>query len=525
MSHFLTLDGVSASAPDGSPLFSDLTLSVGSQRIGLVGRNGAGKSTLFDLIAGRRSPLTGHVRLNGTCGELEQLPGSGGRIVDLLGVGEDVDRLRRLEAGHGTLEDAERADWLLEERIERVFADLGLGSFPLETPVSILSGGERTRVALARVWLQAPDLLLLDEPTNNLDAEGRQLIGGLLDHWPGGVIVASHDRDLLEHMDRIVHLSTTGVMVFSGGWSDFADARDAELARSQAELERASRELSQTERGVQKQAERAARRAREGRAERASRSQSKLFLDAQKERSENTQSRDAGLKKRQLDAARSSVENARRRIEILTPVKIELPDVALPSSRLLVQAENISLSVGDRTLFRDIGLRIEGPQRWALRGRNGSGKSSFLKLVTGEWKPTTGTFSRAEVPMAMLDQHVSLLPRGETLLSAMLHHNPGMTEHEAHAALARFAFRNSDALRLPETMSGGERMRAGLAMVMSGPNPPQLLILDEPTNHLDIDTIETLEAALASFSGALLVVSHDERFLEAIGCDHVLSLG
>ena len=110
--------------------------------------------------------------------------------------------------------------------------------------------------------------------------------------------------------------------------------------------------------------------------------------------------------------------------------------------------------------------------------------------------------------------------RGETLLSAMLHHNAGMTEHEAHAALARFAFRNSDALRLPETMSGGERMRAGLAMVMGSSNPPQLLILDEPTNHLDIDTIETLEAALASFSGALLVVSHDERFLEAIGCEH-----
>ena len=301
--------------------------------------------------------------------------------MDLLGVGEDVDRLRRLEAGLGTLEDAERADWLLEERIERVFADLGLGSFPLETPVSILSGGERTRVALARVWLQAPDLLLLDEPTNNLDAEGRQLIGGLLDRWPGGVIVASHDRDLLEHMDRIVHLSTTDVMVFSGGWSDFADARDAELARSQAELERASRELSQTERGVQKQAERAARRAREGRAERASRSQSKLFLDAQKERSENTQSRDAGLKKRQLDAARSSVENARRRIEIRRRSKSSCRKLVCRHPDCLCRLENISLSVGDRTLFRDIGLRIEGPQRWALRGRNGSGKSSFLKLT------------------------------------------------------------------------------------------------------------------------------------------------
>ena len=525
MTAFLTLDSLSATKPDGSVLFSDLTLSLGSERIGIVGRNGAGKSTLFRIILGEIEPAYGAVSLNGLAGALEQTPDASGTLSTLLGVEPALSRLDRIETGSAVEDDFERADWTLPDRIDRTLADVGLFEKGLQTAVTTLSGGERTRAGLARLFLEQPDILLLDEPTNNLDTGGRRDIADLLSRWKGGALIASHDRDLLETMDRIIHLSPVGVTMVTGGWSDFVAARDAELERVQGELDRSSRALAETRKGIRKQEEKAARRAQTGKLARASRSQSKLLLNAQKERSESTQGRDASLKQRQLSEAGDAVSAARAKIEILTPLTITLPEVNVPPGRRLLTLDNVGLTIGERALFKGLSAEIEGPSRWVIRGPNGSGKTSLLKLILGDVPPTQGGIQHHGHPFAFMDQHVSILTHGVDLLTNLTMANPGLTEHDAHAVLARFAFRNTDAHRLPETLSGGERMRAGLAQIMSAAEPPQLLILDEPTNHLDIDSLETLEAALASFTGALLVVSHDERFLEAIGTTREIRLG
>lgn len=525
MTAFLTLDSLSATKPDGSSLFSDLTLSLGTERIGIVGRNGAGKSTLFRIILGEIEPARGSVSLNGRAGKLEQTPEASGSLSKLLGVEASLAVLDRIEAGDASEDDFERADWTLPDRIERTLAEVGLQAFDLQKTVTSLSGGERTRAGLARLFLEQPDILLLDEPTNNLDTDGRRDIAALLSGWKGGALIASHDRDLLEAMDRIIHLSPVGVTMVTGGWSDFVAAREAELERVQGELDRSSRALAETRKGIRKQEEKAARRAQTGKLARASRSQSKLLLNAQKERSEGTQGRDASLKQRQLAEADNAVSAARARIEILTPLTISLPEVNVPPGRRLLSLDNVGLKLGERALFDGVTAEIEGPSRWVIRGHNGSGKTSLLKLTLGEIQPTSGEVQHHGHPIAFMDQHVSTLTPGMDLLTNLTTANPGLTEHEAHAVLARFAFRNTDAHRLPETLSGGERMRAGLAQIMSAAEPPQLLILDEPTNHLDIDSLETLEAALADFTGALLVVSHDERFLQDIGITHEIRLG
>jgi ATPase subunit of ABC transporter with duplicated ATPase domains len=521
---FVTLDSLSAATPEGNRLFDNLTLALGRERTGLVGRNGSGKSTLLRIVAGEVAPAGGIVTRAGSIGTLRQSWPGDWRVDEVLGVREGLARLSRVLAGEGSEDDLAEADWTLEERVAAALAEAGLGAIALDRRVATLSGGERTRVGIARLRLDAPDLLLLDEPTNNLDAEGRAAVAALVEGWKGGVLVASHDRALLEAMDRIVELTPLGARVFGGGWSAFAEARDAERGRVAAEVERAGGALRSAEAGAQQARERQARRDRAGRAYAASGSAPKILLGRQKERAENSAARGSGVGERVVGEAEARLAAARAAVDVVAPLVIELPSTGLPANRRLLAFEDAGLARGGR-IFGPWRFEIIGPERVAVTGPNGAGKTSLLRLAAGEIAPTEGTVIRAEGRVAMLDQHVSLLADDASVLDNFRRLHGGATEREAYAACARFAFRNKDALKLAGTLSGGERLRAGLACVLGGEAMPQLLLLDEPTNHLDMESVEILEAALAGYDGALLVVSHDRAFLEAIGVEREIVVG
>ncbi len=314
MSAFVVLDSISLVTPDGRPLFEGLTLALARERTGLVGRNGCGKSTLLRLIADEIEPASGSVQRIGSIGTLAQLADERLTVAQALGVEADLARLHRLERGEGSLDDAAEADWTLEERLHTALIETGLRSLPLDRPIASLSGGERTRVALARLLIEAPDLLLLDEPTNNLDSDGRQAVAQLLERWQGGVLVASHDRALLERVDRIVELTPVGVNVFGGAWSGFTQARDAARARAEADLSRASDALRHTERALQKAQEKKARRDKAGRAYRASGSHAKIMLDASKQQAEESGARESRLADRLIDDRTEALEAARAQV-------------------------------------------------------------------------------------------------------------------------------------------------------------------------------------------------------------------
>lgn len=195
--------------------------------MGLVGRNGSGKSTLLTILEGKTEPSVGSVSRPGKVAMLCRIQPAGGTVASALGIADELARLTRLEAGEGSVEDAERADWTLEQRITDAFAQVRL-PVGLDRDVGTLSGGERTRLGLAAMLLAEPDVLLTDEPTNNIDAEGRAAIFERLAAWPGGAIVASHDRELLEAVDRIVQLSAVGILSYGGGWSGYARRERAE---------------------------------------------------------------------------------------------------------------------------------------------------------------------------------------------------------------------------------------------------------------------------------------------------------
>ncbi len=521
----ITLDALGVSAPDGRRLFDNLTLSFGAERTGLVGRNGVGKTTLLRVILGELAPQKGAVSVTGRLGVLRQsvAPPTGAILTDVLGARADLERLVRIETGEGTDADLSDADWTLPQRLEAALAEVGLAGFTLERPATSLSGGELTRAALAGLLASEPDLLILDEPTNNLDAGARQMVAQVLARRRGGAIVVSHDRALLEPMDRIVELSTLGAEVCGGGFSFYAERKAEARALAEHRLEEAERAADRISQEVQAVHERKEKRDSAGKKSRARNDQPKMFLNYQANRAARTGGRQARLGEKLKGEAAADLESAREGVERISRMAFDLPPTDLASGKLVLAFEAVSFAWAGRPILEDVSFRITGPERVAVTGPNGAGKSTLLNLASGDLLPESGVVRRP-VAAAIFDQTTSLLRDDQTLVENFLRLNPQAGVNQAQAVLARFLFRNLAAQKRAAALSGGERLRAALACVLGAARPPPLLILDEPTNHLDLDSIEAIETALAGFDGALIVVSHDTAFLEAIGIQRTLAL-
>jgi ATPase subunit of ABC transporter with duplicated ATPase domains len=514
------------STPDGHSVLSNLTLSFAQERTGIIGRNGVGKTSLLKLLAGEREPRAGKVVVSGTLAMLRQIvrvePDD--NIADLFGVADALHILRRAEAGMATADEMAGVDWMLEARIAAALARVGLDATP-GTRLAVLSGGQRTRAAMAAAILNEPDFLLLDEPSNNLDAEGRHALLDLIGSWRKGAIIVSHDRALLDRMDAIVELTTLGATRYGGNWSRYREQKAVELAAARHDIEVAERQVGAAARAAQIAVERKRRRDATGRRNAGRGGIPRILIGARQERAENSGGSNARLADRLRAEASEAARIAHSRVETLETMVVALAPTGLTANRVVLALDRVTAGYDPAaSVARDLSFTITGPERLAITGPNGSGKTTLLQVVAGLIPPLSGHVMR-NTPFAMLDQSVSILDPGLSIVENFRSLNPGADDQTCRAALARFRFRADAALQRVGTLSGGETLRAGLACILGSPVPPPFLILDEPTNHLDLDSIATMEAGLCGFDGALMVASHDAVFLQAIGITRHISLG
>ncbi|MGG5752066.1 ATP-binding cassette domain-containing protein [Zafaria sp. Z1313] len=509
-----------------------------------------GKTTLLRLVAGELAPTAGRARTQAPASYLPQrLTLDTERTVASLAGIEGVRRalhavLAGREEGFEANLEAVGDDWDIEERAVAALASYGLpatGPEFLDRTVGTLSGGEAMIAALAGLELAGRPITLLDEPTNNLDREARHRLYAAIERWKGTVLVSSHDAELLRRVDAIAELRPDGPaaahgavrLVHHGGdWDHYLAVREAERDLAEHRVRDAAAALAAEKRQRIEAETKIARRARQGR--QAGESLPKILANELRKRAEESAGKMRGLQgSREADAARG-LQEARDAVPEDAAIRIELPGTRVPVGRTVLDAAVTPLPsavVYDDGAPLPPGARLvlRGPERVALTGRNGSGKTTLLAALAGAAAVPFGYLRQridAVVPdaggavggavrgagaeWAGLDDEASVL---DTVRAAA----PGAPPGAVREQLARFHFRGARVEQPCGQLSGGERFRVALARILLADPSPQLLLLDEPCNNLDPVSVDQLVSALGAYAGALVVVSHDDAFLERLG--------
>ncbi|WKD48520.1 ATP-binding cassette domain-containing protein [Microbulbifer spongiae] len=512
----LVLKDVSHVLPDGRTLFSDLNELFDLRSTGLVGRNGVGKTLLARILARLLQPTSGYCQCSGSVYYLAQqvIYPDGSTVADLVGVKRTLDALARIESGSTASEDFDAVgdDWDIHQRLQYELEHNNLGHLVADTPAGILSGGEAVRVSLIGATLSDADFLILDEPSNHLDRPNRQALIEQLQRWPHGLIVVSHDRQLLEVMERIVELSSQGLHSYGGNYSFYAEAKAHERQHALQNLNERKLERQRQEQAARKQRERQERRQARGYRQGKIANQAKSLLDRQKERCETS----SGKLCKKHAAIRAQlnqhVREAAQQVEDESQIILHAIAITQSVKRRVAELDRVELPYVT-TSTRAISLILSGQQRIGVVGPNGCGKSTLLRVLSGQLKPLTGS-CKVTSENAYLNQELGNLDPDKTVLAQLQLANRKAIEGDLRMRLAQLGL-NAQKIAIPSrSLSGGERLKGALACILYADSPPQLLLLDEPNNHLDLPSIQALEIMLRSYQGTLVIVSHDDSFLE-----------
>lgn len=523
----LAVSNVSKSFGDNL-IFEDVSFVVNAgERVGLIGPNGCGKTTLLKIIVGELAPDSGSVRLLRTGARagylaqaLEYAPDDTvGRVLKaaVAGLAEAEAALDEVAARMATargadlerlmaeydraLEQFERlGGYSVQARSNAVLDGLALRDLDQDTPVEILSGGQKTRLGLARLLLSHPDLLLLDEPTNHLDIDALEWLEGFLRGFPGAVLIVSHDRALLDRTaTRILEIDplTRRVAEYTGNYSDYVEAKEREREKQWAAYKDQQEFIARLQSTIA---------AKKGYA----RSIELGTIDFAPRAIAKGIARRAVVQQRRLERLLESEERVDKP-QRSWQIKLEFAG-APPSGRDVLSLEGLAMGFGDRTLFAGVDLTLRAGERIALVGPNGSGKTTLARIITGEMQPLAGSVRLgAGVKMGYYAQEQETLDPESTPFD-LVRQVAAMDETGIRTFLHQFLFAGAEAFAPVGSLSFGERARLALArLVAQGCN---FLLLDEPINHLDIPSRSRFEQALAAFEGTVLAIVHDRYFIE-----------
>lgn len=580
MSRHITLDHISYAHPSEPTLFSDLSAVFSAPLTGLIGDNGCGKTTLMRLILGELTPDSGSVVAPERMAHLPQDLGlgRGQTLAKLCGITKTLQALQAVESGEYSPELYETIgdDWDIEERTLTTLAAYGFTPATLvdrDSPEAIralfardmhsFSGGEAVIAALASLTAYNPEFILLDEPTNNLDSAAKAQLFETLEALPCPALIISHDRDLLERMHVIaeLHADRQGVShlrLFEGNYSAYRQALETEQQAAQRRVSEAKNRVRSAHREwVQAQEIISRNMAHVWKDD-----QPDTILDLAKDASRQAAAKLRGLRVGKQEQAREAYQSAQDEVRVQEKIYVELNQQPLPAGRKVLELSRVDSSRVGSWVSRETftvqhpekvdslhfsptrvdsenqqgtpaeypeHLILSGPEHLRITGTNGSGKTTLLEAIAHAKDPEYHSPVEPAycvdycIEGAYIPQRISLDPK-LTLLQCVQQSNPGVSEQHLRDQLARLLFRRESVHHKTGELSGGERFRAAVAQVLLADPVPQLLMLDEPTNNLDISSVDWLVQALEAYTGALIVVSHDEDFCRRIRIDRTLAL-
>ncbi|MBV7532118.1 ABC-F family ATP-binding cassette domain-containing protein [Chitinophaga sp. sic0106] len=514
--------------PDNEELFHDLSFILNDgEKAALVGINGVGKSTLLRILSGKLELTSGDIIHSELPWYVPQHLGEydAWSVAKVLGADKKLAALQAILAGDT---DAQQFtdlddDWDIENRVKTVLEKWELGDINENRLMGSLSGGQQTKAFLAAMELNSPGLILLDEPSNHMDDRTRKKLYTLIQQSKSTMLIVSHDKALLNLMNKTLELSEKGVEVFGGNFDFYQQKKMDQVNVLRARLHVQAKALKESEK---KATDMAGHRAQqESRSAGMSGSIPRIIAGGLKNKAERSTARMLHTHEEKIASLLLNMEEIKSQIQEYEILKLDIRSPEISPGQLLIDMEGINFKYDDRFLWNNISFQLRSGERVQIQGENGSGKTTLLKIITGELLPAAGSYNRMPFSHFYLDQHYSMLdPKLNVYEQIQAYNKRGLEEQELQELLIHAQFKPEHFDKKTTVLSGGERMKLSLCCLLASNQAPDLLILDEPTNNLDIKSLEVVTLAVKNYQGTLLVISHDNYFIDEIGIDYKINI-
>lgn len=517
--------------PDKDVLFSNVSFTISKgQKVALIGNNGSGKSTLMQLITKELLPSEGQI----ICPEMPYvIPQHFGQfnhltVAGALGIERKLYALHAILQGDASVEHFTvlADDWEIEERAVAALNEWGLPDVPLSYPMHLLSGGEKTKVFLAGITIHSPAFILMDEPTNHLDDKSRIRLYRFIVTTAAGVLVASHDRTLLNLLSSTYELTAQGITYYAGNYDFYKEQKELAVKALQARLEESEKQLQKARKQAREVMERQQKHDVRGKKQNIKKGVGKMAMNTLKDKAEKSTVRLGNVHTGKIQSIAEEATELRKALPDIQAMKVNFNSSSLHIGKILIVASGLNYSYGEIPLWSSpLEFTIKSGDRIHLKGGNGSGKTTLLKLITGSLIPTQGALIQAEnLTYVYLDQEYSIILNNLSVLEQLSLFNSKLYDYELKTILNRFLFPISTWDKKCSCLSGGEKMKLSLCCLMVSAQTPDIFIVDEPTNNIDMLNMEILTETLKDYQGTLLVVSHDAYFVQQIMADKQIEL-
>jgi len=552
----LTLQNISYTHPNEDLLFENINLTVNHHdKIAIIGNNGTGKSTLFRIIAGEIVFSSGQMHMDANPYYIPQIFGQFNHltVAEALRIDKKLNALKEILEGNVTEEylDLLNDDWTIEERCHEAMEYWQLSDLELTQKMGMLSGGQKTKVFLAGMIIHSPTFILLDEPSNHLDTAGRQLLYNFIQNTSATLLIISHDRILLQLLDTICELSRHGIKVYGGDYDFYMEQKNVERNALHQDIKSAEKALRKAKEKECETSEKQQRLNVRGKKKQEKSGTPRILMNTLRNKAENSTSRLKNIHAEKIGGISQDLQDLRSALPDMDKMKFGFDNSALHKGKIIFKATGINFSYEMSDLHvhhfanpemqkveeeccpsrksflwkKNLDFQITSGERIVVKGLNGSGKTTLIKLILGELKPQTGTIYATDNLAVYIDQDYSLIKNKYSVYGqAQQFNNSNLQESEIKSRLNRFLFTKYDWEKSCSVLSGGERMRLMLCCLTLNNRAQDIIVLDEPTNNLDIQNIEILTAAINEYQGTLIVISHDEIFLEQVGVNRVILL-